>query len=177
MPPYHLPDQVLRSKDGLILHSYGFVGFQSVGKLRQSGLIAVPNAPGVYAILRPGSQSPPNFLERSTGGLFKGGNPSVSISKFQEKWVPDAGILYVGKAGGPKQRSTLRSKILTYLEFGAGKSVAHLGGRYIWQLADADDLLVCWRIVESDDSRNFKREMISFLKERYNRLSCANFGT
>jgi hypothetical protein len=55
------------------------------------------------------------------------------------KWVPGAHTVYLGK--GDK----LQSRLKTYARFGAGEPVAHWGGRYIWQLADADELLVAWR--------------------------------
>ena len=53
------------------------------------------------------------------------------------------------------------------MKFGSGKPVGHRGGRYIWQLADADDLVVCWKVL-STDPREYERQMISDFKTAHN---------
>ena len=52
------------------------------------------------------------------------------------------------------------------MRFGSGKNVGHYGGRYIWQLADSDDLVVCWKCVE--DSRRVEAAMIAEFKKNHN---------
>jgi hypothetical protein len=103
---------------------------------------------GIYAILRE-STSPPVFLEKSTGGHFKGRNLEVSEKELGDHWVESAHMLNVGKAGGEGLKSTLRGRIRQYIRYGMGKNAPHEGGRYIWYLADNGDLLVAWKVVDN----------------------------
>ncbi len=52
------------------LRDAGFKGFHTVRDLRISRLAAVPEAAGVYLIVRP-DRSPPEFLDISPAGYFK----------------------------------------------------------------------------------------------------------
>ena len=142
------------------LKSDGFEGFISVENLMQSRKM-VPSYSGVYIILRlKGSE--PEFLEQGTGGFFKKKeprNPNVSIDELRDNWVPNEAIMYIGKA------TSLKSRLGSYLRFGEGKFATHWGGRYIWQLKDSRELLVCWketdeipRIVEEEIIAQFKKE-------------------
>jgi hypothetical protein len=47
--------------------------------------------------------------------------------------------LYVGRA------RSLRRRITALARFGSGQPVGHWGGRYLWQLADHEDLAIAWR--------------------------------
>lgn len=51
--------------------------------------------------------------------------------------------------------------------FGQGKPVSHWGGRLIWQLEDAKDLIVCWKVLEKEEPRNVEKEMIQEFKEQH----------
>lgn len=57
----------------------------------------------------------PFFLDKGSGGYFKGTDPNVAIKILQEKWVYNTPVLYIGKAGGEGKEATLRSRILQYL--------------------------------------------------------------
>ena len=106
--------------------------------------------------------SEPEFLEQGTGGFFKKKeprNPNVSIAELRDNWVPNEAIIYIGKA------TSLKSRLGSYLRFGGGKFATHWGGRYIWQLKDSRELLVCWketdenpRVVEEEIIAQFKKE-------------------
>lgn len=142
------------------LKSDGFEGFISVENLMQSRKM-ISSYGGVYIILRL-KDSEPEFLEQGTGGFFKKKeprNPNVSIDELRDNWVPDEAIMYIGKA------TSLKSRLGSYLRFGEGKFATHWGGRYIWQLKDSRELLVCWketdenpRIVEEEMIAQFKKE-------------------
>jgi len=41
----------------------------------------------------------PCFLDESIGGHFKGKNPTVAVGTLENKWVDDALVLNIGKAG------------------------------------------------------------------------------
>jgi hypothetical protein len=112
-----------------------FRGFQTWSAL---DLPQIPQCGGVYAVIRC-STAPPAFASVSRGGHFKGRNPTVTIPELQAKWVAGVETIYIGKA------NDLRKRLRQYRDFGAGRPVGHWGGRYIWQLADASQLHVCWK--------------------------------
>ena len=116
----------------------GFTGWRTWAELRASACDEVPRTAGTYLVYR-SSAAPPAFAAVGSGGRFKGRDPNVSLATLKAKWVEDAHTVYLGK--GDKLRTRLRA----YSRFGAGDPVAHWGGRYIWQLVDADGLLVAWR--------------------------------
>jgi hypothetical protein len=143
----------------------GFLGFLTISQLRATNLEEVPREPGVYMVLR-SVFDPPRFLSRSTGGFFKGKDPTVSIETLARKWVESAPVLYVGKAGGTnkttgkKITSTLLSRLRAYLDFGAGKPIGHQGGRYIWQLENADNLIICWKATPHEEPVDVEQQLI-----------------
>lgn len=140
------------------LKADGFIGFVSVAELRKS-LNAVPEQRGVYVVLRM-TDSAPTFLKVGTGGYFKGKDPNVEVSKLLSKWVDGSPLLYIGKAGGPGTDATLHSRIRQYIQFGEGKPVGHKGGRYIWQLADAADLVFAWKPLPDEIPLEVEKRMI-----------------
>jgi hypothetical protein len=151
----------------------GFQGFLTVSALRKSGCHEVPEEQGVYLVLRPKS-APPVFTAHSTGGHFKGKDPTVPISSLENAWVERALVLYIGKAGGPGKQPTLRSRLCRYMQFGQGSAVAHWGGRFIWQLEGAAGLIVCWKPTPNCDPRAVEKTLIQEFKGRYGRRPFAN---
>ncbi len=118
------------------LAGFDFLGGSSIEDL-QTSCDAIPDAAGVYILkrLRP---TPVAFLAVNPGGHFKGRDPTVSVSRLEERWTPSADVVYIGRAGGNGQRSTLRSRIHSFMQFGLGKPCSHWGGRCIWQLAERE---------------------------------------
>lgn len=154
----------------------GFAGFRTVASLqaalttRGSGGLwgGVSEVPGVYLLLRdPGT--PPRFLERGTGGYFKGKNPNESLAVLATAWVPEARVVYIGKTHRP-----LRDRLQEYIKFGMGQRIGHWGGRYVWQLADATELVMCWRPTPREDPRAVESTMIQAFKDRYGARPFAN---
>lgn len=142
------------------LKDEGFEGFISVKELKldfDNGTI--PKEEGVYHILRL-SNDTPRFLQKGSGGYFKGKDPNVSIDELHSNWIDADPIVYIGKA------KELFKRIQQYIKFGSGKAVGHRGGRYIWQLADSDDLLVCWKSVSN--SRAVEKALIADFKNSHN---------
>lgn len=116
----------------------GFYGFATVEELFCFGYSNIPDAGGVYMILRKSSLKP-TFVPVGTGGYFKEKDPNVSIDILKTNWIDKTCVMYIGKA------TSLRKRISQYIRFGHGKNVGHFGGRLIWQLADCKDLIVCWK--------------------------------
>lgn len=151
----------------------GFQGFVPV-RVVQNNAHCIPLQQGVYLIIR-NSVSDPEFLETGSGGFFKGKNPNVSIADLQANWVENTKVVYIGKAGGIASSATLCSRLKQLFQFGSGKAVGHWGGRLLWQLADAQDLLVAWLPLEGIDAREFEARLIqAFRKSHGGRLPFAN---
>src|SRR5450432_1504030 len=92
------------------LRSAGFAGFVSIRELRGCKLRCVPGETGdigVYLILRV-QEDIPAFIERSTGGHFKGIDPSVAVNVLESNWVVGTPVVYIGKAGERGGAATLR---------------------------------------------------------------------
>ena len=153
----------LKSVSGL--KELGFAGFVSAKTLRTKAHL-IPSEPGVYLLLRD-SDSPPKFLSVGTGGYFKNKDPNVSVTRLKNEWVPDATIVYVGKAGGIGLDSNLNNRINQLIKFGEGKKVPHWGGRLVWQLCDAEQLLVCWKVARESQPRKIEKMIIEKFKQSH----------
>lgn len=151
-----------------MMESSGFEGFVTVTDLWDGGLKMIPELSGVYMVLRVSDQQP-EFLEVGSGGHFKGKEPNVPVDVLKANWVKETPVLYIGKA------TSLRKRISQYLRFGQGKPVGHWGGRYIWQLADATQLLFCWMPVDGNADA-VETDMICRFRERYGCRPFANLA-
>jgi hypothetical protein len=154
------------------LTAEGFVGFQTVRALRTGGLEAVPEGGGVYVVLWAGGP-PPGFGAVSTGGHFKGRDPSVPLARLESRWISKTGLVYIGKAdvGGRRNRG-LKIRVGELLRFGAGAPIGHWGGRLIWQMRRSDDLVICWK--PTDRAAEVERELLSLFERVFGMLPLAN---
>lgn len=155
------------------LAAAGFDGFHTIEELRHERARQIPPGGGVYVVLReePGV---PEFLETSTGGWFKGQDPSVSKATLRAKWDIRTPVVYIGKGDGAKG---LRGRLLQYLNFGAGKNVGHWGGRLTWQIEDADRFMLAWRLVEEGQrARDVEVLLLEEFEETYGHLPFANLS-
>lgn len=158
LPP--LPDSFTRQA----LQAVGFTGWVTIQWLRETDLTDVPSTPGVYIIYQTGD-APPRFLGRSPAGWFKAEDPTVPVERLQAEWVPDARVLDIGKAARRshgRKINALRERLGEYLRYGAGEAIAHRGGRLIWQLASADQLLVAWHEVTwAETARSYEKRLLA----------------
>lgn len=134
--------------DHQMLTGDGFTGFLSFGELE---INQVPQAPGIYAVLKPEGFKRV-FLEKSVGGQFKKQDPSLLRAELETHWIDDAEVLYIGKAGaGIAGTRGLRKRIQEFADFGRGKPVGHWGGRLLWQLADSQSLVIAWKELKATE--------------------------
>ena len=102
---------------------------------------------------------------------------NVPEDKLINKWVDfkngEDRIIYIGKADGSGYTSTLSYRINLYKLFGSGRNVSHYGGRYIWQIANKNDLEVYYKEVKNPRSEENKL-LLSFRKEHDQKLPFAN---
>ncbi len=143
-----------------------FQGFVTIKELTANPSKA-PKEPGIYMILRNTNDSP-EFMEVGTGGFFKGKNPNVLISELKNNWVDDTPIMYIGQAGGSESNAKLLDRLKKYMKFGQREPVGHWGGRYIWQLKDSQELIVCWKPLTDNDPRKIENELILKFKQEHN---------
>jgi hypothetical protein len=160
------------SKDSIAeLKNIGFKGFISVEKIIESYDV-LPKQKGVYILIH--SAENPNFQAIGTGGDFKQREPNVSIDELKKNWVKDSPIIYIGKAGSENGSATLHSRLKQYFNFGQGKAVGHWGGRYIWQLEQSYNTIVCWLETPDIDPRIVEAEMIKQFVKKYSKRPFAN---
>ena len=150
------------------LQECGFVGFKTVLELMNS-CKDIPKGMGVYVVLREKSDMPIIF-ERRPFNCQEERYPSYPKSELEAKWVDGTQIIYIGKAGGSNQKTGLHKRLSTYIRFGKGQRASHGGGRSIWQLADATDLVVCWRVLSEEEPRCVEERMISEFREAHNSM-------
>jgi len=154
------------------LKESGFQGFKSINAL-QINAASIPVHKGIYLIV-----IPDNFLvtlvEQGSGGFFKGKNPNVSLIELESNWVENANIVYIGKGGGSSSNATLQSRLKQYMRFGEGKAVGHWGGRYIWQLKNSGELIVCWKSLTEEEPALYESALICEFRKTYGKRPFAN---
>lgn len=146
------------------LKTSGFSGFVAVRNLRNE-ISVVPEVTGVYVVLSQ-SVSKPAFSHVSTGGWFKGEDPTVLVDRLEKEWVPGSELLYVGSS------NNLRRRVTELLRFGGGAPIGHRGGRLIWQIEDPDGLIVAWK--PTIDHKPAESEMLDDFFRHFERLPFAN---
>jgi hypothetical protein len=144
------------------LEAAGFVGWVSFPAIRTS---TCPSTGGVYVITYSG---PATFVERSSGGWFKGKDPTVSRDALIANWVDGAEIVYIGKA------DRLKRRLAQFADFGAGKAIGHWGGRLIWQLTNVDALRVAWKETPGQVPVEVEAELIAAFREIHGKPPFAN---
>lgn len=154
----------------------GFEGFRTLQDIRPQYAQndgGIPKSPGVYLVLR-ANTSAPQFLAKGFGGTHKARKANAPISDLEAKWVVGASVLYFGKASQRNNGGGLWDRIHEYSIAGLGRSHGHSGGEYIWQLADAKDLLVAWKVVPGGTEKKLEEAMILAFKEKYRKIPFAN---
>lgn len=101
--------------------------------------------------------------------MVKGEDPTVEVSVLESKWVEGCPTVYVGKA------TSLRKRLRQYRDFGRGRPVGHWGGRYIWQLAEASELVVGWQST-AQTPRTVESELLAAFRSEFGRLPFANIN-
>ena len=148
------------------LQKYGFEGFKTILELMNS-CKEIPKLMGVYVVLRERNDHP-MILEKRPFDCQEDKYPSYSKAELEEEWVEGTHIVYIGKAGGFGQKTELHKRLSTYIRFGKGKKAAHGGGRSIWQLADAQELIICWRVLTDEEPCCVESKIIADFCKKHN---------
>ena len=156
-----------------LIKSQGFKGFYTIKALTKN-ISLIPEEPGVYFILYMADVKPV-FIDIGTGGHFKGRNPNVVTEVLRDNWIETTKVIYMGKAGGPGSIATLKSRLKQYIKFGQGSNVGHWGGRYIWQIENSNDLIICWKTLPKNiDPRKIETDYLQQFKSIYGKRPFAN---
>jgi len=156
----------------------GFEGFKTIQDLF-SNPTSIPYERGIYLVLYLNNDSP-EFLSKGVGGYFKGKDPNVTLHELKSNWVDNTFVIYIGQAGGKRagkwSSRTLNERISTYMKFGKGYNIGHYGGRYIWQLKNYRDLVICWKPFpnKTRDPKMVESQMIHEFKIIYGKRPFAN---
>lgn len=112
----------------------------TVNQLCRNRCSSIPDLPGIYWILAPEGM-PIVFHDRayhSKGQIYP---PEKLYHKFEH--CAEHKTLYIGKAEG---KHGLRQRLKQYMDYGRGQGKIHRGGRAIWQIENADFLLVAYEV-------------------------------
>ena len=153
------------------LKAGGFAGFRPIRSLE---MMRIPQGTGLFTVVAP-EDFQARFLTKSTAGIFKKKDPSLSAAALAAEWVDGAVVLYVGKAGpGSKGNRGLRRQIQEFVDFGQGKPPGHWDGRLIWQLADAGSLTIAWKELPAGQLAGAEAGCHAAFVEEFGRLPFAN---
>lgn len=153
------------------LKAEGFAGFRPIRSLET---MRIPQGTGLFTVVAP-EDFQARFLTKSTAGIFKKKDPSLSAAALAAEWVDGAVVLYVGKAGpGSKGNRGLRRQIQEFVDFGQGKPPGHWDGRLIWQLADAGSLTIAWKELPAGQLAGAEAGCHAAFVEEFGRLLFAN---
>lgn len=168
-----LVEQLTHARFGVeSLSAAGFRGFVPIASLMRDNS-PLPAVRGVYMLVRRASD-PPVFLEIGSGGHFKDKDPNVGVEVLRNNWIEGSAIMYIGKAGDPGSAATLRSRLGQYLKFGAGRKIGHWGGRYVWQLADAKEIEMCWLPLPAGTPSQVESDLIAAFRTTFGDRPFAN---
>ena len=131
------------------LEAAGYEGFVPFEAVRQG----VTRQPGIYVVLR-GATEPPAFLSTNPAGKRK--DFTASAERLEQKWIADAEVVYIGLATHGTSRNGIHRRLNQFRRTGEGASDNHGGGVWIFQLAEAADLVVCWRAAEDESDEYVK---------------------
>ena len=135
--------------------------------LYRSNCEGVPDTPGIYRVLAPEEMT--ICFENSSANKFA---PLYPIDILEDKYraCHDKRLLYIGKANGVRG---LRQRIRQYVKYGWNEAVNHKGGRAIWQIRDADLLLLEYEPGENCETR--EHELLQEFHERNHKYPVANW--
>lgn len=140
---------------------------QATVKDLKSGKILLPISPGLIIVKWKGEK--PEFLRTGTGGTYDGREPNVSLEKLEAKWVNGAEIVNIGFS------KSIADRINALLLFSQGEPVRHNGGRYMWQIKNSEQLIVCWKKMPTEGSaKRAKKDLLEAFRWIHGVLPFAN---
>ena len=143
------------------LEAVGFRGFVPLVGLDISSL---PSRRGVYAVLRSEVVEPPVFLVDNPIKRRK----AYTLNQLSVKWLPDHTVLYIGKAESV-------DGIYGRLGDFSKKSSSHTGGRALWQLAGAHQLIAAWVETPGHIAETVEKSYLQAFRSQHGSYPYANW--
>jgi hypothetical protein len=140
------------------LAEVGFQGFKLFSTVTPAEL---PVAPGLYVILRP-TLDQAALVPTSRKRL-----KPYAIDDLRVRLVDGTPVVYIGSTIA---KTGLRGRVSAYRR----QATNHSGGRSIWQLHDADDLVCAWAETPHHEADRVEDAYHAAFKERYMKLPFAN---
>lgn len=147
---------------------HDFEGFLKISDMIKDNCSMVPARPGIYIIFS-SNRDKPTFCN-SFKAFSADPVPARDIGILEKNWIEDTGIIYIGKA------RNLKNRLQAYMKWGQGKrgALGHKGGRDIWQLKNAGDMLVAWHVEESEAPEAVEKELLGAFKKEFQKYPFAN---
>lgn len=140
------------------------VGFEGFIPLVGMDVSSLPPRRGVYIVLRPETGVEPVFLDENPITRRK----PYALDKLSKKWLPTHTVLYVGKADA-------RDGILGRLGAFSKKASSHTGGRALWQLADAHELIAAWVETPNHVAETVEKSYLQSFRSAFGGFPYANW--
>lgn len=141
------------------LERVGFVGFVPLVGMDRSLL---PRRHGVYVVLHE-SDVRPKFL---ASNVITNRMPYDPVH-LEGKWLMGASVVYIGKAEG---REGLRTRVGAF----SRQAENHSGGRALWQLDVAGNLLVAWLETPGESALAVEQSYLRAFKAEHGSYPFAN---
>jgi len=138
----------------------------TVEELYHSNCGQIPDSAGIYRIVAPeGMQI--RFLDTATNTAA----PLYLAEDLRNRYEKcrNRSILYIGKAGGKRG---LRQRLRQYMNYGWNQASNHKGGRAIWQMEHAGQLLVEYECCENCAER--EHQLLKLFREKNGAYPVAN---
>ena len=141
------------------LERLGFTGFVPLVGM---DLSLLPRRHGVYVVLHENDRRP-EFL---ASNVITKRMPYDPVH-LEGKWLAGASVVYVGKAEG---REGLHTRVGAF----SRQAENHSGGRALWQLDSAGDLLVAWLETPGESALAVEQSYLQAFKAEYGSYPFAN---
>lgn len=135
--------------------------------LYRCGCDCIPEVSGVYQVLCPEGMTI-RFTEHPYNRSAKLYPAEKLAQKYRE--CKNQEVLYIGKANGKKG---LRQRLKQYMNFGWNQATNHKGGRAIWQIENAELLLLTFEVCEDAEAR--EKQLLADYKAKNGSYPLANW--
>lgn len=146
--------------------------FYSIEQLYNTNFSCIPDKKGIYIIKKSKEMKIEFYMDTTAIKEYLNKSMIYDIEALKEKFdKSDKEILYIGKAGGKKNK--LKQRIRQYVRYEYGEVNNHSGGRAIWQIVDSKALLLGF--IECDNPEEIEKELLEEYENKYKVLPIANW--
>lgn len=146
--------------------------FYSIEQLYNTNFSCIPDKKGIYIVKKSKEMKIQFSIDTTAIKEYSNKSMIYNIGLLNDKFnESDKEILYIGKAGGNKNK--LKQRISQYVRYGYGEVNNHRGDRAIWQIADSKSLLLGF--MECDNLEKNEKELLEEYESKYEVLPVANW--